>query len=481
MQRFFTATIVAFALGGLGADWYVSPNVLRYGKGSRESPWNLATGLAYKSMVKPGDTLYLLGGTYRGTFKPILQGTPDRPITIRSAPGEWAVIDGSLAGQATKNVTAIEIVQGGWLVLRDFEITNSDPEREIKITGSNPPERRGGGISVGAPGIVLDGLVIHDCGDGIGMWSSATQSTVRNSIVYNIGWRAPDRGHGHGLYVQSTDERFITGNLFGPGFSGYSIHAYGSSRARLDHLRVTENVCLHGALFGGSATLNDAHISANLFWNTASFGYTTGLGSGTRIAGNRFAGPWYVANQDASLAVHANLSYALHAGPPLTIATAKQPDVHPSQYAFRGNTYYKRSDGDPRFGAWDGHAWVKDFADWQTAYGQDGDGTYHDRVPDERDDEVLALGTAENRRLVAVLNFSSEPAVAVDLPWFKAGDRYRIRHALNYHAVAVEGEYTGGTVSLPMGRPESIAVPVGWKERLMEPDLRFGCFVVERI
>jgi hypothetical protein len=62
--------------------------------GSREAPWKtIARGL---KDLRPGDTLCLRGGVYYERVRATLAGTADAPITIRSFPGELAVLDGGL-------------------------------------------------------------------------------------------------------------------------------------------------------------------------------------------------------------------------------------------------------------------------------------------------------------------------------------------------------------------------------------------------
>ena len=46
--------------------------------------------------LKPGDTLYLRGGTYYECVTMAVAGTPEKPITVRSYPGELAILDGGL-------------------------------------------------------------------------------------------------------------------------------------------------------------------------------------------------------------------------------------------------------------------------------------------------------------------------------------------------------------------------------------------------
>src|SRR5690349_17811038 len=56
--------------------------------GSRDKPWKTLRHALTR--LKPGDTLLLRGGTYYETLTVSLAGTADRPITLRSHPGELA-------------------------------------------------------------------------------------------------------------------------------------------------------------------------------------------------------------------------------------------------------------------------------------------------------------------------------------------------------------------------------------------------------
>ena len=78
-----------------GPAYYVDPvRGDAAGDGSAKKPWK--TIEAAVKRLKAGDTLYLRGGTYFESVTVALAGTAAAPITIRSAPGELAIIDGGL-------------------------------------------------------------------------------------------------------------------------------------------------------------------------------------------------------------------------------------------------------------------------------------------------------------------------------------------------------------------------------------------------
>lgn len=62
--------------------------------GSPEAPWR--TLQFALRQLRPGETLYLRGGVYREHVSLLRSGTAEAPITIRSYPGEQAIIDGGL-------------------------------------------------------------------------------------------------------------------------------------------------------------------------------------------------------------------------------------------------------------------------------------------------------------------------------------------------------------------------------------------------
>ena len=59
--------------------------------GSEQHPWKTIQHAV--SALKPGDTLYIRGGVYFESVAVSAPGTATAPITIRSAPGDVAIVD----------------------------------------------------------------------------------------------------------------------------------------------------------------------------------------------------------------------------------------------------------------------------------------------------------------------------------------------------------------------------------------------------
>ena len=75
-------------------EWYVAPDGSRTSKGTKESPWDLGSALGGKQKIAPGDTIWLLAGTYARPFENLGKGYPIRlagqkesPIHVRSVAG----------------------------------------------------------------------------------------------------------------------------------------------------------------------------------------------------------------------------------------------------------------------------------------------------------------------------------------------------------------------------------------------------------
>lgn len=100
------------------------------GDGSAAKPWKTLAHSLPK--LKPGDTLYLRG-TFYERVSLSAAGTVEKPITVRSAPGEVAVIDGGLREFAENPAAAWEPVKDG--APGEFRSTKPYPKFEGIVLG----------------------------------------------------------------------------------------------------------------------------------------------------------------------------------------------------------------------------------------------------------------------------------------------------------------------------------------------------------
>jgi hypothetical protein len=271
----------------LATDYYASTT----GSGSTcsiGSPCSLDTALA-KTAIN-GNTLYLRGGTYYGRYVSSLVGS-----TVRSFPNEWAIIDGyrttTTSGAINSSVTSVTVGDTGLMVngtilaiededvyvtsvagnvvniirgwngttaashasgttvwakgntftvngsastYRDFEVKDSNPNRSFATLGDASGRKGGEGFWVTGPSSTFINVIVHDCQDGFFLVETATNVTVYGAIVYNNGHVDPNRGNGHGLYVQNntgtkTISNVISFNNFATGMKGYGEGGYANN------------------------------------------------------------------------------------------------------------------------------------------------------------------------------------------------------------------------------------------------------------
>jgi hypothetical protein len=271
---------------------FIAPSGSAQATGSSADPWDIATALGGAAgRVHPGDTLWLRGGTYSGTFTSTLSGTGPAPIVVRQYPGERATIDGSVD------------VNGRDTWYWGFEVANSN-------TGTQDVM----GINSKCPGCRFINLVIHDhSGNGLGMWAEGPDQEAYGNIIFNNGFHGQSADHNaHGIYGQNrTGSQRILDNIIFNQF-GYGVHIYGSDQAALNNYTIDGNTAFDNGLgshlgmsggmdyqVGGESPLqklvftdNNSYRTASLRGdNTARLGYDWGpLNYDGKVTDNYFVG-----------------------------------------------------------------------------------------------------------------------------------------------------------------------------------------------
>ena len=509
-----TRTFVTQAVAPIDQNYWAAADGSPLGNGSFHNPWDLQTALSQPTGVLPGATIWLRGGRYyvplfeRG-FRSTLTGLPDAPIKVRSAPGEWAVIDGNLFVVPIKNGTILTI-DGPYTWFMDLEITNSDPVgRTIAITGSNPQERRGNSIDDYSVGSKLINLVIHDTGQGIGAWQQGRDNEYYGNIIYNNGWDAPDRTHGHGVYSQNNSgyKKFVDNVIFNPFAATTRTGGTDESAVRnytwdgnilfngmmawlgphIENLRVYRNHTYnHGFAVGNE--INSTYISADVRDNFFMGGVRLFEFSNGLIFRNNT-----ISNNNT---VEKNMWLSTNAAVPRTI------------FNIGGNTYYRNVTDWPywQFKVTGGTATSGDFAfnrvtgtqvqtynytgkSWQDDLQFDTDSTYIDAAPTGKKIFLRRNQYDPNRMFVIIYNWDQSDTVTVNTGAFlRVGDDYELRNVQDYFGDVTQGNFRGVSINVRMtGRSQ--AKPVGydgvpqWHHYSLPPNTfpKFGVFVLRRL
>ncbi|GAB4241504.1 MAG: hypothetical protein Kow0049_30150 [Stanieria sp.] len=148
-----------------GATYYLAPYGNDSNDGSLANPFFSVDKVS--SVAKPGDVIYLRGGEYKYTTSQWIaaQGTEEARITIMSAPGEKAIIDGSYLPDG-KDLIGIG---GRYLDLKNLEVRNS---------------KRNGINGWGASHVRLINNHLHH-NQHSGAWFGYQDLTTTNNIVFD--------------------------------------------------------------------------------------------------------------------------------------------------------------------------------------------------------------------------------------------------------------------------------------------------------
>ena len=436
------AIALAFSASARGSEFFVSPSGNADGDGNIGNPWSLAFALSQPAAVKPGDTIWLRGGTYRGTFTSYLNGSASAPIKVRQYPGERAILDGG-----NSKFDNILSVSGSYTWYWGFEIMSSDPNRVSTQTGSNPTDiGRGGAVAIvqtsdtGA-GLKFINLIVHDTANGFGLWKEATDAEVYGCLVYYNGWTAPDRGHGHGFYVQNlTGTKRIADNIIFSNFS-HGIQVYGSAAAALNNVTIQGNTFFdsgmpadyqRNVLVGGGSVAQNPRLIDNVLYfpsttgQNLNVGYEYGAGvNNAVITGN------YVVNSENAYFSPLNTNVTM------TGNSFYTPVDSSSQSLFPSNIYSPDS---------------------------------HPSTPQVF---VRPNQYEPGRANITVVNWGNAATLSLDLSAvLYPGAVYEIRNAQDYFAGPVlAGTFTGSPIEMPMSGL-SVAVPVGFDGPSLGSDLQ---------
>jgi hypothetical protein len=453
----------------------VSPSGSSSGDGSASRPWDLATALNHPTAVKPGDTLWLRGGTYGNSqteFSSRLAGTASAPIKVRQYPGERATINGGLG------------VRGPYTWFWGFEITR------------NP--RKDGADCIdtydNSQGTRLINLAVHDCGsNGIGYWSKTGDSEIYGTLIYYNGFQTGARGAGHGIYLQNdnvTGGKTISDNII---FKGHNlgIQAYGSENTLLKNVRIEGNIIFEPGVVQRDGNRVDAIlvtvgsgsedivVENNYTYNKpgANDGYSRlGWQWSPREKNVIARGNYFVGGESSielwnwnSLDFSNNVVYSMSGR---ICSLSHLSDQKLSAYNIKGNTYYGS-------GSFQYNGSGRSLSGLQALGVEQGS-----RFVSGQPTGVWAYARPNKyepgRGHIVVYNWNQSSAVSVDVSnVLTPGTSYEIRDAQNFFGPPVtSGVYQGGTIHLPMTNT-SVAPPSGTLPTApVHTGSQFGAFVI---
>lgn len=224
------------------------------GTGAIGCPWTLGVALnggPGGNTVVGGDTIYVRGGTYGipvGGFVSNLKGTVLAPIIVRNYQdgtvlGERAIIDsGAVPNTNYHGLTVALTSKYTWFWGLDYY--NSDAASvHLLSTGSNPPDGRNSGLTMqGTGNRMINSISRSTVNELVTSVGPCTDCEIYGNVSMFSGWVAPDRAHGHSMYLQNTapSVQTVRNNIGGYAFDA-AMQIYGSSSAHLDNIILDGN------------------------------------------------------------------------------------------------------------------------------------------------------------------------------------------------------------------------------------------------
>ena len=440
--------------GGRAAEYYAAPNGNPSSSGSISAPWDLQSAF---NNASPGDTVWLRGGSYNGSFTCNASGNSSSPIIYRQYAGERARV----VGGSTQSPTLLLQCHNVWLW--GFEIYSADPVRVSSQSTTYPTDIQRGPSIEGSPdgaNCKLINMVLHDDFNPF-FGDTAAGLEIYGSLSFFNGWDAPDRGHGHSLYLQNSGAtKAIYDNILFDNFAE-GIQVYSQGGPSMNNLDIENNVIV------------------NAGYPSQTTGYTTNL-----IVGGSSIAP-------TNIKVINNFTYHDPNGP------SQKSDSRAfwlgssgggCQNATVTNNYFVDVPGQPAMTlksgcapAMTGNTFVGTLVGFSES--QYPNNSYYAAAPVAGSNVFVMPNKYESGRAnIVIYNWSQAGAVSANLASvLKTGDQYLIQDAQDFYGSPVaQGIYAGGAVSIPMTHTTMTAM-VGSAPVTPEHTSReFGVFVLMR-
>ena len=464
-QTFASSTCTPLAVEtpiGIFASPTGSPN----GDGTKANPFDLATAISKDSIVQAGETLWLMEGTYTGTFTSFLRGQEGNPIEVRPYPGKRVILKSpALAkGQGDSSSGTLDI-QAPWTNYYGLEIISDGLDRISDIKGSNPSDINiQGGVNVGtyynSSNTKVINFIVHDTRGGLSSFSASTDSELYGNIIYNNGWTGTrDRGHGHAIYTQNKiGYKKLTNNIIFFGF-GTGIHAYytgstSGSENKLQNYDVQDNVWfLTGASDPRSSQKKDNCLIGGVYKPVTNLLVKHNFGYSDTYRGLRFGYSEGVSGQDGLIIDNYFAEGFWVAGSWNTLGVQNSSLLN----GFVGDSDTKITDL--------------------------GGNTFSEPLPSSGKKVFVSKNLHDPRRArVIIYNYDNDDKVEVDLSSvLQIGEAYRIHSVYDLFSDPIlGGVYNGDPISIPMGTVAPVQ-PTGING--IDPDeddpkKKFGVFII---
>lgn len=418
--------------------------------GSLSAPFTDLKTALINDKLRSGHVIYLRAGTH------LLRGDTNmiaRNVTIRPYTGEAAIIE----------LDAVSLsLNGAGLALHDVTIRSSVEQRTSEQTGSAPTDIVVGAVDV-LQSITLTNVRMTGISN-VGWWAGST-GTWKGVLVQDSGWDAPDRGHGHALYMHnnaSYGSKTLEACILVNGF-GFNLHVYGSAAAKLEDIHMADCIVMNdNALIGGESgsSITNVTVDTCVLYTPLQMGYVTST-NGTASLTDSILRQLVIEQTWTSLTVDGCTVLGGSSACVQMVAAADYSGLHVD------NNVYISSAASP-FNLVNGGGGLT-FTQWKTATGLDATSRHYTTVADAVTAgdlvvpivRVFAVNEGNHKANVAIWNPNEDATVSVDLSAIAlANGSYELRQVRDYTGDVRAVTYTGAAVSVSMSG--TTAYPPGY-------------------
>ena len=219
-------------------------------------------------------------------FISYLRGTKDKPIVVTPFQRDRVIIDGAnLPHPVDSDIESSAFgALGAYTDFVGLEITNS--REGFRVSPIIRNSMRVKGVIQNAVGLRWINNIIHNTGEGLGVFSACQDCELYGNIIFYNGWSHTGvRGHGEGMYLQnSANERRVAHNIIFRQFDSGMI-IYGTSNSEIDSFLIEGNVVFDNGSLNDEPNGKHYRIQRNYLYNSLDYrrsnnidlGYQSGL------------------------------------------------------------------------------------------------------------------------------------------------------------------------------------------------------------
>lgn len=454
-----------------------------------------------------GDTIHIHEGRYVGEFIAWIGGTETEKINIKAYNDDLVIFDSHTPGIESEWGASIYTANDN-LRFENLMFTSSYTERVTVQTGPFPEDiDHKGGMIIGSYNVDVINCTFYDIvGGAIGAYRDGGE--FYGNIMFNNGWDAPDRGHGHSLYLQNGDinnPKIVENNMCYNGFM-YGVKIYGTN-VGLRGFNVKDNIAFNPAILSVPGDSKDSGRGIFIGGRHPAVGIdvqdncTYKSEWGITVTGASLQIGWSEENED----VVCKNNWAVGGTRTLTIEKWRNADIQGNTVVARPKTatepqlrdsvirYYTHEAGNDgvfidnnRYFCGDNpnpveeDGWWISYESWQNDVGMDANSPFTIGLPTENHVAVIPNRYIDGRAHIAIYNWEglSEVPISVDNV-LNVGDTYYLYDSENLFGDPVEtGVYSGGTINVPMELTEVRQPQGNYPVALIHTTSEFGAYLL---